>query len=51
MIFARIACYMAIGAVMASGGITWRNWQSYVVLVLIAVACLLSELITARKCP
>lgn len=51
MQIARTVCYMAIGAILASGGITWRNWQLYVVLVLVAVACLLSECITVRKCP
>lgn len=51
MRIARTVCYMLIGGICASGGITWRNWQLYAVLALVAAACILSELLTVRKCP
>jgi sulfite exporter TauE/SafE len=43
---ARSFCYALIGGILASGGITWREWQLYAVLLLVVAVALLSELIT-----
>lgn len=48
---ARSACYILIGIVLATGGITWRNWQLYAALVLAGIACEISERITVARCP
>ena len=36
-------CYMAMGATLASGGITWNEWQSFVVIGLAAAVATISE--------
>lgn len=37
-------CFFAMGATLASGGITWNEWQSFVVLVLAAAIATISEI-------
>jgi hypothetical protein len=49
MYIARIVCYCAIGGILESGGITWRDWQLYAALGLVFVACTLSEVLTVKK--
>lgn len=43
MIIVQLVIFFAIGFVLSSGGITYRNWQFYVILLLIGI--LGSELI------
>jgi hypothetical protein len=47
----RVICYALIGAILASGGITWTTWQLYAVLLIVGAIATLSELITVEKCP
>lgn len=38
------ACFAGIGAVLASGGISWSDWQTLAVLSLAATSSITSEL-------
>lgn len=39
-----LCCFVGIGAVLASGGILWHEWQTFAVLGLAATASISSEL-------
>jgi hypothetical protein len=47
----RLACYVLMGIVLSSGGITLSTWQFYVAIALVAAVASLSEYITVARFP